>query len=62
MRFKVTEPVPGGYAYFDVIAVSGFEYPNFAVATFFKDIPHARDEAYALRDRLNAGGKTDGAV
>lgn len=53
--FYITEPVEGGYAWFDVRSESNYlnEYPNFTVASFFKDMPNAKKEAIALRDRLN---------
>jgi len=52
-RYRVTDPVDGGYAYFDVIEPESNIMPNFAVATIWKGMPNARNEAYALCARLN---------
>ncbi len=56
-RYFVTDPVKGdqGYAYYDVRDREDGYMPNFAVATFFKRIQNARDEAYGLCARLNGG-------
>jgi hypothetical protein len=49
------DPVPNGYAYFNVIDRESEIMPNFAVATFSSAFAQcARDEAYFLAARLNA--------
>jgi hypothetical protein len=53
-RYIVTEPVENGYAWFTVADQHSGIMPNFAVATFFRYMPQAREEAHALCARLNA--------
>ena len=57
MRYFVTEPVPGGYAWWDVADRNSEVMPNFAVATFYKDLPDAGRMAHDLCDKLNRAKK-----
>lgn len=52
-RYFVTEPVPGGYAYFDVRDRSSKEMPNFSLVTIWKKFPNAREVALGLAEQLN---------
>lgn len=52
-RYFITPPVDGGYAWWDVCDSRSEVMPNFAVATFFKDLPGAEAAARALCDQLN---------
>lgn len=52
-RYGVTEPIEGGYSYFNVFDRDSNVMPNFTVATFSNEIPTARDEANGFCDRLN---------
>ncbi len=54
-RYKLIRPVPGGYAYWDVIDLQSPIMPNFAVASLSKHGPNARRNAVLLMHRLNAG-------
>jgi hypothetical protein len=59
MRYIVTAPVPGGFAWWRVADTFTVEQgnamrENFGVADFFRDLPNAEQEARALCDRLNA--------
>ncbi len=39
MRYFVTEPIPNGYAYYDVRDHESNLGENFSVATFWRDMP-----------------------
>jgi hypothetical protein len=54
MRYVLTRPVSFGYAYFNVVDTQSKVMPNFAVATFYRDMPDAGEEAIKLCERLNA--------
>lgn len=51
--FFFTEPVPGGYAWWNVGRLKGGEYPNFKMADFFRGMPRAAHEARNLCVALN---------
>jgi len=58
-RYIVTEPVPGGNAWWSVRDTFTKEQgnrngQNFGLADFFRDMPDAEKEARDLCDRLNA--------
>ena len=53
MNYFVTGPVPGGNAWWEVHAMTGYEYENFIVASFFRDLPEAEKLANDLCDKLN---------
>lgn len=57
-HFEVTPPLPGGYAWWDVIEPASDVMQNFAVASFSTKCPNAEREARELCARLNAGGGT----
>ena len=52
-RYRLVPPVEGGEAYWLIADKDNEANPNFAVASFFKDMPNAQDEAVALCARLN---------
>ena len=52
MRYYVTDPVDGGYAWFNVCDNQA-DMAVRTIATFYKNMPMARSEAYALAIRLN---------
>ena len=56
-RYKVTPPVNGGYAWYNVIDTESHKYwgeDNFAVVTVFKNVPNAESVAQEICDKLNA--------
>ncbi len=53
MRYIVTKPVEGGYAFWNVADTQSEIMPNFAVATFSVHMPNAGREAYDLCEKLN---------
>lgn len=53
MRYFVTEPVEGGYAFWDVRERDSPIMPNFAVASFSIHMPGAEREARKLCAQLN---------
>ena len=53
MRFKVISPVPGGYAFWNVIDTEDPALSNFAVATFYKGFPFAKAMAETACRLLN---------
>jgi hypothetical protein len=54
-RYAVVDPVPNGYAYFNVIDRESEVMPNFPMVIISERIPDARDMARLWADRLNAG-------
>ncbi len=55
MRYFVTEPIPNGYAYYDVRDHESNLGENFSVATFWRDMPGADKVARDLCMMLNEG-------
>ncbi len=53
-RYFVTEPTPGGYAYWDVLDSGSPELGSpFSMATIYKDMPGAEHFARKICDYLN---------
>lgn len=61
-RYIVTDPIPNGYDWFDVVDTKGRmvrdyagnpHYANKTVASFERELPEARREAHYLAERLN---------
>lgn len=53
MRYIIIPPVPDGDAWWYVNDTQSEIYPNFTMATFYRECPNAEAEARALCDRLN---------
>ncbi len=54
-RYFVTEPVEGGYEYYDVCDRTSSIRPNFALVTISRHMPHAKELAEAVCETLNDG-------
>lgn len=52
MRYIVTKPVPGGYAFYDVVDTESTRMPNMSVQSFPKRDPDAARKAEELRKSL----------
>lgn len=55
LRYRVTRPVPGGYAYWNVVDTSEPNLPRIAV--IWKDTPGAQHYAFDIAEALNLGAK-----
>ena len=53
MRYIVTEPVPGGEAYYFVADTESPVYPNFGLVSISEHTPDAGKLAREICDRLN---------
>lgn len=56
-RYMVTEPVPGGYAWWNIRDTESKVMPNFSVASFSIHMPGAEHEARRICANLNAGSE-----